>query len=140
MSTQTATHQQTEKKNSVLAMIENKSASKRVLAIDNTQEFTLKDTKIIQAIIDRLFFDDNTNVCLAAVDVLSKFSSLEVIKSAFIKSLETEKEAIIQSELIQILAKIQEKRALKPMKKLLKESSTPNFVKQELQLNISNLS
>lgn len=136
----TAAHQQKiTKQNNVLALIENQSASKRIQAIDFTQEFTNTDTKIIQAIINRLFFDDNTNVRLAAAEALSKFSSLEMVKAAFIKSLETEKDAIVQIELIQVLAKIQEKRALKPMKNLLKNKQTPDYVKQELQYNISHL-
>ena len=56
-----------------------------------------------------------------------------------IESLETEKVASVQIELIQILAKIQEKRALEPMQKLLQKEETPNYVKQELAYNIPSL-
>ena len=56
-----------------------------------------------------------------------------------IKSLETEKVPTMQIELIQILAKIQEKRALEPMKKLLNNEETPAYVKQELEYNIASL-
>jgi len=78
-------------------------------------------------------------VRLAAVEALSKFTSEEMVKTALIKSLETDKDPAIQIELIQILSKIQEKRALEPMKKLLENKDVPSYVKQELQSNLPNL-
>ena len=128
-----------ENKNEVLGLLKNESASKRILAINNSKGYTKKDTKIIEALIDRLYFDENTNVRIVAAEVLSKFSSEEIVKAALIKALETEKKASVQIELIQILGRIQEKRALKPMQKLLNEKEIPNYVRQELQNNIPNL-
>ncbi|MFY0604568.1 MAG: HEAT repeat domain-containing protein [Flavobacteriaceae bacterium] len=123
----------------VLAQFQNRSASKRIQAVNTSEEFTHKDTKIIQALINRLFFDKNTSVRLAAVEALSKFTSEEMVKTALIKSLETDKDPAIQIELIQILAKIQERRAIEPMKKLLNNEKVPSYVKQELQSNLPNL-
>lgn len=124
----------------VLAQFENQSASKRIQAVTTSEEeFTSKDTKILEALIERLYFDRNTSVRLAAVEALSKFTSEEMVKTALIKSLETDKDPAIQIELIQILTKIQEKRALEPMKKLLENKDVPSYVKQELQSNLPNL-
>ena len=120
-------------------MLENQSASKRILAVSNSEKINQPDTKIIEALINRLYYDKNTNVRLAAAETLAKFSSQEMVKTALIKSLETEKVASVQIELIQILAKIQEKRALEPMRKLLQKEETPNYVKQELAYNIPSL-
>lgn len=135
----TSSQQKVKDEKLLLALIENQSASKRILAVSYSEKFTNTDIEIIQALINRLFYDKNTNVRLSAAEALSKFSSLEIVKSALIKSLETEKDSSIQIELIQILVKIQEKRALKPMKKLLNNKDVPNYVKQELQYSISNL-
>ena len=126
-------------KQEVLAMLENNSASKRILAVSNAEEFTKKDTKIIKAIINKLLFDKNANVRSAAAETLSKFSSEIMVRDALIKSLETEKNSSVQIELIQILAKIQEKRAIKPMEKILSNEETPAFVKKEVQINLPNL-
>lgn len=123
----------------VLALLENQSVSKRILAVNNTTKFSTTDTKIIDALIKKLFNDKNVNVRLAAAEALTKFSSLENVRDALIKSLETEKQPSLQIELIQILAKIQEKKALEPMKKLLENEETPNYVKQELRYNIASL-
>ena len=126
-------------KQEVLALLEDNSASKRILAVTNAEEFTNKDTKIIEALINRLFFDKNTNVRLAAAEALSKFSSETLVRDALIKSLETDKNTSVQIEVISILSKIQEKRAIKPMKKMLENEETPQYVKQQLQLNLSTL-
>lgn len=123
----------------VLNLLEDNSASKRILAVTNAEEFTNKDTKIIEALINRLFFDKNTNVRLAAAEALSKFSSETIVRDALIKSLETDKNTSVQIEVITILSKIQEKRAIKPMEKMLENEETPQYVKQQLQLNLSNL-
>ncbi len=121
-------------------LMNNESASKRILAMNNSQGFSEDNTKIIQAIVNRLLYDKNTSVRLTAVEALAKFSSLEMVKDALIKSLETEKIPAIQIELIHILVKIQEKRALIPMKELLKNEDVPEYVKKELQINIPSLS
>lgn len=130
---------QEENKQEVLAMLANNSASKRILAVTNAEEFSKKDIKIIEALINRLFFDKNANVRLTAAETLFKFSSEEIVKDALIKSLATEKNALVQIELIHILAKIQEKRAIKPMEKILTNEDTPDFVKQEIQISLPNL-
>jgi hypothetical protein len=126
-------------KEQVLALLEDNSASQRILAVTNAEEFTNKDTKIIEALINRLFFDKNTNVRLAAAEALSKFSSETLVRDAFIKSLETDKNTAVQIEVITILSKIQEKRAIKPMKEMLENEETPQYVKQQLELNLSSL-
>ncbi|CAM1350986.1 HEAT repeat domain-containing protein [Tenacibaculum halocynthiae] len=137
--TSIASQQKTQQKQQFFALLDNQSASKRILGVTNSKKFSENNIEIIEAIVNKLFYDKNVNVRLAAAEALSKFSSLELVKTALIKALQTEKEAIIQIELIQILAKIQEKRALEPMKKLLENEETPNYVKQELQYNIPSL-
>ncbi|WP_299669943.1 zf-HC2 domain-containing protein [uncultured Polaribacter sp.] len=130
---------QEQNKEKVLALLENTSASKRILAVANAEEFNKKDTKIIEALINRLFFDKNANVRSAAAETLSKFSSETIVRDAFIKALETDENASVQIELIQILAKIQEKRAIESMQNLLNNEETPKYVKQQVELNLPSL-
>lgn len=128
-----------ENQKEVLAMLENTSASQRILAVNKAETYSKQDAKIIQAIINRLLFDKNANVRLAAAEALTKFSSESMVREALLKSLETEKNATVQIELIHILAKIQEKRAIKPMEKILANEEIPEFVKQEVQINLPTL-
>jgi len=123
----------------VLDLLQDPSASKRILAVSKLETASVENTRIINALINKLFLDNNVNVRMAACEALERFTSLKEVRNAFIKALETEKEPAIQIELIHILADIQEKRALVPMKKLLEDEATPNYVKQELTYNISSL-
>lgn len=125
--------------NQILAQIESTSASQRIAALTLSEETNTLDTQIIQAFINRLLYDDKPSVRLAAVEALTKFTSMEMVKDALIKSLETDKDPAIQIELIQVLVKIQEKRALSPMKKLLNDDDVPEYVKKEVQINIPNV-
>ncbi len=123
----------------LFALLENQSASKRILAISKTTTYSVEDSRIIDALINKMFVDKNTNVRLAAIEALAKFSSLEKVRNALLKALETDKEPSVQIELIQVLADIQEKRALIPMKKLLDHEETPDYVKQELAYTMPTL-
>lgn len=124
----------------ILEKINSESASQRIAALTLSEKVDIKDTKIIQALINRLLYDDKPSVRLAAVEVLTKFTALEMVKEALIKSLETDKDPAIQIELIHVLAKLQEKRALTPMKNLLKDEKVPEYVKKEVQINIPSVS
>jgi len=123
----------------VLASIENESASQRIAALNRSEDIQTIDRRILQAFIDRLLYDEKTSVRLAAVEALTKFASEEMVKVALLKALEKDTDPAIQIELIQVLTKIEEKRALTPMKELLNNEEVPEYVKKEIQYNINSL-
>ncbi len=120
------------KQDMMLAMLDNRSASKRIQAVNYTEDIAMPDSDVMEALIDRMHFDGNVNVRLAAVEALSKYSKNEKVKNAFIKSLTNEKNPNIQIAVIQFLVEVQEKRARVPMQKLLEHSETPSFVKDQV--------
>lgn len=124
----------------ILEKITSQSASQRIAAISLSDQADISDTQIIQALINRLLYDDKPSVRLAAVEALTKFASLEMVKEALIKALETDKDHLIQIELIHLLAKLQEKRALPPMKNLLNDEKVPEYIKKEVKINIASIS
>ena len=123
----------------VLATIENESASQRIAALNRSENIETIDRRILQAFIDRMLYDEKPSVRLAAVEALSKFASEEMVKVAFLKALEKDTDPAIQIELIQVLVEIEEKRALTPMKDLLNSKEVPEYLKKEIQYNISSL-
>ncbi len=127
------------KQNTILALMNNQSASKRIQGVEYLEEFTNLDPEIIEAIVKRMLNDENTNVRLTAVNALQGFISSEKVKDGFIKALDTEKDPAIQIALIQSLAKIQAKKALKPMQQLLEQEETQPFVKKEIKIALSNI-
>lgn len=127
------------KENMMLALIDNRSASKRIQAVNYSEELSQPDSEVLEALINRMHYDSNINVRLAAADALSKYSEKELIKKAFIDALEQEENPDLQIAIIQFLVKIQDKRALEPMQHLLDKPETPDFVKAQANSGISQI-
>jgi len=127
------------KQSTILALMDNQSASKRIQGVQYVEEFTNLDPEIVEALVKRMLNDENTNVRLTAVNALQGFITSEKVKDGFIKALETEKDPAIQITLIQSLVKIQATSALKPMRQLLEQDETQPFVKEEIKIALSNI-
>ncbi len=127
------------KQTAMLSLIGNKSASKRIQGVNYIDEFSNPDEAIVAALVDRMLYDENTNVRLTAVEALSNFITSEEVKNAFIKALKIEKAPAIQIIIIQVLVKIQEKKAIIPMKKLLEQNETQPFIKEQIKSSIINI-
>ncbi|RDY60044.1 HEAT repeat domain-containing protein [Flagellimonas nanhaiensis] len=121
------------KQTAMLSLMENQSASKRIQGVSYIDEFENPDEAIIDALANRLLFDDNDNVRLTASEALAKFATSETVKNVFIEALGKEKNPSIQIAIIQILVGIQEKKAIAPMKKLLEQEDTHPFIKEEIK-------
>ncbi len=123
----------------MLSLMENQSASKRIQGVNYIERFEHPDEAIIKALANRLLHDENDNVRLTAFEALSKFTSSETVKNVFIDALGQEKNPSIQIGIIQELVKIQEKKAVDPMKKLLDEEETQPFVKEQIKIGLPNI-
>ncbi len=127
------------KQHMMLALVENESASKRVLGVNYIEELSEANTEILQALIKRMNYDENTNVRLAAVDALGKFPESDIARTALINALEFEAVPEVQIGIIQILGNFKEQRAAKPMEKLLEKEDVPAYVKDQIRLQLPNL-
>ncbi|WP_419213430.1 HEAT repeat domain-containing protein [Maribacter sp. X9] len=117
----------------MISLMENKSASKRIQGVNFTKEFENPDQAIVKALSERMLHDENTNVRLNAVEALAKFSKSATVTSSFIEALGIEKDPNIQIMIIQILVKIQEKKAVRPMRQLMEQEDVQPFVKQQIE-------
>ena len=122
-----------------ISLIENESASKRLKAVNYAEEFENPGDDILKALINKMHYDDHTNVRLAAAEALAKFSDAEMVRKSLIKALEIEQDPSMQIELIQILVSIQEKRAIPSMERLLRNEETPNYVKDQVKIGLPEL-
>jgi len=127
------------KQTTMLSLMENQSASKRIQGVSYIKEFPNPDEAIVQALANRLLHDENDNVRLNAFEALSKFTASATVKQAFIEALEIEKNPSIQIAIIQSLVQIQETKAAAPMKKLLEQEDTQPFVKNEIELALPKI-
>jgi len=127
------------KQTAMLSLMGNKSASKRIQGVNFIEEFNEPDEAIVNALVDRMLNDENTNVRRTAVEVLSEFTTSETVKNSFIAALKTEKDPGIQIAIIHLLGEIQEKKAVAPMQFLLDQEDTQPFVKEELESILPNI-
>ncbi|ASV29983.1 HEAT repeat domain-containing protein [Maribacter cobaltidurans] len=127
------------KEMAMLSLMENQSASKRIQGVNFIEAFKAPDVEVLNALKDRMLLDQNTNVRIAAVEALSNFSDSELVKSAFITALETEKNPSVQIAIIKNLVRVQEKKATAPMKKLLELEETQPFIKEEIKKGLPQI-
>ncbi|SDQ18488.1 HEAT repeat domain-containing protein [Flagellimonas zhangzhouensis] len=127
------------KQTAMLSLMENQSASKRIQGVNYIEEFERPDEAIIQALANRLLYDENDNVRMTAFEALAKFTSSETVKNTLIEALENEKNPSIQVAVIQALVQIQEKKAAEPMKKLLDKEDTQPFIKDQIKAVLPSL-
>ncbi len=120
------------KEATLLSLLGNESASKRIQGVQLVEEFDEPDEDIVAALGEKMLRDENTNVRSSAMEALSKFSYSDQVKTIFIAALETEENPSIQMALIEILGQLQEKKAIGPMKKLLEKEETQPFIKDEI--------
>jgi anti-sigma-K factor RskA len=126
-------------KERTLAMFDNRSASKRIQAVSYSEEMEHPDEKVLQAIINRLHHDENVNVRLAAAEALWKFKDEELVKQALILALDLETSPDVQIAIIEFLIGAHEKRAVKPMQKLLNQPAVPPFVKEQVRHGLKQI-
>jgi hypothetical protein len=125
----------------MMALLDNEySASKRMQGVSVAYEMKKPDDEIVRVLVRTLNSDPNTNVRLAALDALSKFSSEDEVRRSLIESLSTQKDPIIQIALIQLMVQMKEKTVIKQLERMTKDSKTMKAVKDEAYSGIFKLS
>ena len=125
----------------MMALLNNEhSASTRMQGVSVAYELNKPDDEIVSVLVKTLNSDPNTNVRLAALDALSKFSREDGVCKSLIESLATQKDPIIQIALIQLMVKMKEKSIVKQLEKIATDNKTMKAVKTEAYLGIFKLS
>ena len=125
----------------MMAMLENQqSASQRMTGLSVAYEMDKPDDEIVRVLVKTMNEDPNTNVRLAAMDALGKFSSEATVRNALIKSLSSQKDPVVQIALIQLLVKMKETGVVKQLEQMTKDASTMKAVKDEAYSGILKLS
>jgi anti-sigma factor RsiW len=128
-------------KREVMALLENEfSASQRIQGVSVAYEMSKPDDEIVTVLVKTFNHDPNTNVRLAALDALSKFSSEEGVRKSLIESLSTETDPIIQIALIRLMVEMKERTVIQQLEKIAKDSRTIKAVKTEAYSGIFKLS
>ena len=125
----------------MMAMMENQqSASQRMTGLSVAYQMDKPDDEIVSVLVKTMNEDPNSNVRLAAMDALGKFSKETNVRNALIQSLSTQKDPIVQIALIQLLVKMKETGVVKQLEQMTKDASTMKAVKDEAYSGILKLS
>lgn len=125
----------------MMALLDNQlSPSQRMQGVTVAYEMSKPDDEIVNILVKTLNNDPNTNVRLAALDALGKFSSEADVRKALIESLSSQKDPVIQIALIQLMVAMKEKSVIKQLERMTTDTRSIQAVKDEAYSGIFKLS
>jgi hypothetical protein len=129
-------------KEALINMLDNQqSASQRVLgATVAYNDIETADDEIVNALVNAMNEDPNTNVRLAALEALRKFHNQPHVRKALIASLNTQKDPLVQIALIRLMVEMKEKDITKELERISTDEETLQAVKDEAQAGLLRLS
>jgi HEAT repeat protein len=120
-------------------MLENPSASERIRAVGYTDEMSSASRKVIDALLTTLNQDANVNVRLITLDALARLSANPIVREGLVQSISRQDSPLVQSAIADLMVKLQEKRSVKPLQKLLRKKDLNEMVKTKIEQSIQKL-
>ncbi|MXV17753.1 zf-HC2 domain-containing protein [Hufsiella ginkgonis] len=127
------------KQTMMLTMLENPSASERMRAVSYTTELKQADAQVIDALLTTLDNDPNVNVRLSTLDALSGMAAYPEVREGLIRSITGQKDPLMQSAIADVMLKLQEKRSVGSLKKLLRQKDLDHGVREKINQTINSL-
>ncbi len=125
----------------MMALLENQqSASQRMVGVSVAYELEQADDEIVKVLVKTMNEDANSNVRLAALEALGKFSNEAQVRESLVQSLSIQKDPVVQIALIQLLVTMKEKGVVKQLEQMTKDARTMKAVKDEAYAGILKLS
>lgn len=128
-------------RNMVMASLQNQSsASNRLSGVNTAMSLEVSDKEITRALVKTMNTDDNTNVRLAAVSALARFSGETEVRKELLKALETQTDPLVLINLINLMVELKEEKAVGPLKVIMEKTEVLDAVKDEAQMGVFKLS
>jgi HEAT repeat protein len=122
-----------------LSLLERQSPASRLEGVTWSSQVQRPDRDLLSALISTLQTDPNTNVRLAALDALEKFSGDPQVREALINAVGHEDSPLVQIALIDTLVRLRDKKATGELKKLSTETDANAAVRQRAQWALQTL-
>jgi hypothetical protein len=123
-----------------LSLLERQSATSRLEGVSWSSRVTRPDGDLLSALVSALNHDPNTNVRLASLDALEKFSSDPGVRKSLVNSIATQDSPLVQIALIDALVQIKDNGAAGEFRKLTSDTETNAAVRQRAQWGLHSLS
>jgi hypothetical protein len=107
------------KKMMMFSMLNRKSASERLMAVQYLRDLVPDDEQVLTAMLDVFERDPNVNVRLATLDVLSTVEWDDRIREGLISNIEKQDSPLVQLALVDVMVSSGEDRAVEPLRQLL---------------------
>lgn len=115
------------------------STSQRLKAAAAFDRITNTDHDIVDALVKTMNTDPSTNVRLAALDALGKFSKETYVKKKLLAALGKQTDPMVQISLIELLTRMRESSILQELDKLVNDGNTMDAVKDRAYSSIFKL-
>ena len=123
----------------VLTLLDQPSANKRLQAVNEVNKLNSVTEKILKALFTTLNNDENVNVRLSALEALKKYTDIPLVRNGLISSIAIQKSPMVQMELADLMVVLQEKKAVKSFKKLIKEDDVNASAKEKMEESIESI-
>lgn len=123
----------------LFTLLKEESASQRLRAVSYTEDISNPDQTIINALVMTLNHDKNTNVRLAALYSLARYSDNPAVRDSLVRSLNIQTEPIVQIVLINLLTEMKEVKAIKPLRDIISNEKTLKDVRSMAEKGLRTL-
>jgi hypothetical protein len=123
----------------ILNMLKQSSASKRIMAVNFTEELEIIQPEVTEALLLALDNDKSENVRLAALDALTRYAWDSGIRSRLVKSLEKQKDPVIKVNMINLMINLNEKSSVPILKKIIEDNEAYESVREQARKGLSVL-
>jgi hypothetical protein len=124
----------------MLVMLEDPVAVKRMKAVGFTQEMRSVNDKVINALLATLNTDGDENVRLVTLAALVKLADNPKVREGLVNSILLQKSPLMQVAMADAMLKLQEKRSVKNIRRLLENQSDENeLIKEKLNQTVKML-
>jgi predicted anti-sigma-YlaC factor YlaD len=123
----------------MFTLLQDPSASQRIRAVGYTVKIGQANSRIIDALLTTLNEDPNVNVRLAALESLVRYAEEPRVREGLIQSLTSQESPLLQSAIADVMVKLQEKKSIQNLQKLLLREDLNKMVKTKIEQSIDRL-
>ncbi len=123
----------------ILSMLKQPSASKRIMAVNISEELDRLEPELKKALFLSLNEDKSENVRLAALEALSRYAGVPEIREELVQSFTLQTDPIIQISMINMMVNLNEKASVPVLEKLIADENTYEPVKNQARQGLKLL-
>ena len=123
----------------MLALLENPSASERIRGVSYASEIQTINKNVLDALLSTLNNDPNSNVRLMTLDALTRYANVPAVRRGLVQSILQQDSPLMQAAMADVMVRLQEKKAVQPLKELLQQKDLNEMVRTKIQQTLTRL-